>query len=213
MKKTPYKIIGIAGHAGAGKDTVAEYLTQKYGVAHHSFAANLKAACAAAFNLPVFFFNEEPMKSQDDHKWLVSPRKIAQFVGTELFRDSISKLCPHLEYGFWVESLRDKLDALITASVVSISDVRFQDEANWIMNSGGILIRLTRDGADGKVGISGHASESGFDVSSYPAKRVFNITNNSTKEELYAQLNPIIREYLDVIEPIDSHIIETFNLN
>ena len=40
-----------------------------------------------------------------------------------------------------------------------ITDCRFKDEVDWILSNQGIIIHLTRPGADGTVGISQHSSE------------------------------------------------------
>jgi hypothetical protein len=42
---------------------------------------------------------------------------------------------------------------------VVISDVRFKNEVAGIHKAGGVVFRITRPGADGGVGLAGHASE------------------------------------------------------
>jgi hypothetical protein len=69
---------------------------------------------------------------------------------------------------------------------VIISDVRFQDEAEWIWNNGGVIFNMLRPGYEGNVGISGHASESGIDYTNHT--NWFLINNDSSLEVLYAQL-------------------------
>lgn len=192
-------IIGITGHAGCGKDTIALYLHEKYHkVWIESFAAPLKRACAAAFGIPVENFQDSELKEINSVTWMgLSPRKIAQFVGTEMFRDQIHELSPVLKDNFWVERMHRLINGeILTAEgatydqddTIVIPDLRFQNEYRYISDNGGLIIHVTRDGSDGKVGIPGHSSEAGiiFDDT------VYHITNNGSKEELYAQVEEVL---------------------
>lgn len=161
-------LIGITGHAGAGKDTVAEFLLATY--ANHyryAFADPLKEAAAVAFGIPLQWFNSTSLKEVPHPNWNISPRKIAQFFGTELFRERIYQLLPSIESDFWVQRMIIRLNnqyvpedegTLGAGDTVVIPDVRFQNEYDWIISQGGIIIHLTRPGADGNIGIPGHAS-------------------------------------------------------
>jgi hypothetical protein len=84
---------------------------------------------------------------------------------------------------------------LMPGDFVLIGDVRFQNEAEWVVDSGGIIIHLTRDGAQGKVGIPEHPSEAGIDFSVTKFNKGVNyyeVTNNSTQLELKHKLEQII---------------------
>lgn len=182
-------IIGITGFAGVGKDSLAEGF-QLQGYRQYSFAGALKEGCAALFGLPLDLFNTQEYKEELDFYWGVSPRKIAQFVGTEFFRDQITKLIPDLEQSFWISRLEYELikqyDSPEDVKVV-ISDVRFQDELDWIISKQGKIIHLTRPGRDGTVGISNHRSESSLDYSELlPGKNYFTYRNNGSLADLYA---------------------------
>lgn len=192
-------IIAITGKAGSGKDTIASYLHERYYKCWiESFAKPLKEACAAAFGIPIENFQDTELKEQTDEFWKVSPRKIAQFVGTEMFRDQMKWLVPGMTDGeFWIT----RMHALLTGQIdttdgatydqedtIIIPDMRFQNEYRYVSDNGGLIIHLTREGADGTVGIPGHSSESGiiFDDT------VYHITNNGSKEDLYAQVEEVL---------------------
>src|SRR6478736_9190435 len=101
-------LIGISGHSGTGKDTLAHYLNTRYqDVWNEAFAIPLKDACSLAFGIDENTFYLGDKKEVKHPFWGVSPREIAQFVGTELFRDHIWKLIPGLENpeDFWVKRL------------------------------------------------------------------------------------------------------------
>ena len=57
-----HHIIGLVGHAGAGKDTAAEYLVEHFGFSAVSFAAPLKNMLEALFE-----------DAGVDHAWLHEP--------------------------------------------------------------------------------------------------------------------------------------------
>lgn len=193
-------LIGITGHAGAGKDTVAEFLLATY--ANHyryAFADPLKEAAAVAFGIPLQWFNSTSLKEVPHPNWNISPRKIAQFFGTELFRERIYQLLPSIESDFWVQRMIIRLNnqyvpedegTLGIGDTVVIPDVRFQNEYDWIISQKGIIIHLTRPGADGIVGILGHASESSLNL--HNKERTYECVNDSSIQELHRKTANII---------------------
>ena len=59
-------VLGINGAAGAGKDTLADYLVSKHGWTKKlSFARNLKDLCKKAFDLSEFQVDNQKGKGQD----------------------------------------------------------------------------------------------------------------------------------------------------
>lgn len=183
------KLIGITGNAGSGKDTLAEAF-QLQGYRQYSFAASLKAGLCELFGLYPADFTSREFKELTHPYWGKSPREIAQFVGTEFFRDQITKLLPDLEQSFWISRLEWSLiqDYDAPEDVVAvISDVRFQDELDWVVSKGGRIIHLTRPGADGTVGLSNHRSELALDYSELKVGyNYFSYHNNGSIADLFA---------------------------
>jgi len=207
------QIIGIAGKAGAGKDTAAHYLHNFYvNVYIEHFADPLKDACAAAFGIPRFHFDQPEIKEIHNPYWNISPRQIAQFVGTELFRTEVGDLLK-LPRTFWVERMQGKLSGKLLlpeegdyepGDTVVIPDVRFQDEYDWIVDNGGIVIILTRPGYDGKVGLKSHASEAGFQ--STQLDYTYERTNDGTLENLFLKVvNAISLSHIQLIPKGNSY--------
>ena len=191
------RLIGVHGHAGVGKDTAVSYLNEKYEKVYgESFARPLKEAAAAAFGLPLWYFNDPEYKEKTEPFWGVSPRKMAQFVGTELFRHHAHKLLASGYDNFWINRLEGRLTgALIPpesegyyepGDAIGISDVRFQNEADWILENGGWIIHIVRPTFEGAVGIPGHASEAGI---TFPNVNTWIIHNDSTLEAFYTNLD------------------------
>lgn len=198
-------LIGISGAAGSGKDTIADYIAETYATVYaESFAGPLKRAASEAFGIPLHHFHEPAHKEVPNPYWNVSPRQIAQFVGTEMFRDVLWKLLPEIQSNFWIKRLEGYLTGNLNrpgydpeyeaGDVIIIPDVRFQNEYNWLVRNGGKLIQLYREGATGEVGIPNHPSEQGIVVDPF---NTYTIHNNDTIEVLHEKVE---------------HALEFFNL-
>jgi len=140
------KLIGLVGQKQVGKDTLADFIVKKYGYTKMSLAQPLKEACKSIFQLSNEQVNGN-LKEVPDARWNnVTPRKLLQTVGTQLFRDELIKHIPELNnmentiwihnFNLWYEKNKDKK--------IVISDIRFIDEANMITNHGGTLIKITK---------------------------------------------------------------------
>ncbi len=200
------KLIGICGHAGSGKDTVADYIRHAHDDTWKlAFAKPLKEAAAILFGIPLDAFTETDWKEVPDVYWNLTPRAAAQFFGTEMVRETVDKLLPGIGSDFWIHRLimtlrgEDESCEYTEDDVVIIPDVRFQNEYDWIIDKGGIIIHLTRPGADGTVGIPSHQSEAGLQFG--PPGRAYHIINDSTLEELYVQVDSVLK--LANIYPFD----------
>jgi hypothetical protein len=189
-------LIGISGNAGAGKDTLALYLTTFYqNVWREAFADPLKECASHAFGIHLDAFYDSKQKEEPNEVWGVSPRTIAQFLGTEIFRDTIFQILkPSILKGFWIRRLEGKLLGTLHLDedgsydendTIVIPDVRFQDEYNWICDNGGIIFHLYRPGHSGNVGIDEHASERGFEFT-HP-EVTHEIVNDDSIEQLFVQ--------------------------
>lgn len=187
------KLIGIHGKAGVGKDTVASYISKHYpNVYGEPLARTLKDAAAIAFGIDRSIFDDPELKEEVNSYWGVSPRMIAQFVGTEMFRNVVVGLIPDSGLDFWIHRLTGKLNGDLddgieydSTDTVIVTDVRFPNEATWILENSGALLHLVRT-ENKPVGIPDHASEAGIgDVKG----NVWYIPNNSTMEVLYANVD------------------------
>lgn len=190
-------IIGIYGHAGVGKDTVAGYLYSKYERTYgEAFALALKRAASKAFGIQELWFHDRDIKELIHPVWKVSPRQIAQFMGTEMFRNMIPQLIPGTDSDFWIRRLEGKLEGTLLleedgeyedGDTVIITDVRFQNEVDWIQQNGGCILELRREGCNGAVGIANHISETKFNIT-----QAWLIANNHSLEVLYEEVDKFI---------------------
>lgn len=197
--------IGITGKAGAGKDTFARILADEFharnfgSVEINSFAFPLKSSCAAAFDIPKNCFELPGTKEEPDYFWGLSPRQIAQFFGTEIFRE--------IDEDFWVRlMLKHILEGEFPSLI--IPDVRFQNEAEFICEVLPLfgysthLIHLQRYDVEGKsVGIANHASEQGINFSTLRQKggirRIHLIENDGSLDDLKNYATNFINSYIN----------------
>ena len=194
------KLIAISGAAGSGKDTVCNFLCDTYKDYYYEpFAYGLKQAAAAAFGIPEEAFHDRDKKEIPDPFWQVSPRKIAQFFGTEMFRQTIKNLIPHVQENFWVERMYGRLNGHLVpddvgayepGDTVVIPDLRFQNEYEFLIANKAIILHLTRPGADGTVGIPNHPSEAGINF--HTKENFYEIINDGTIAELHRKVANII---------------------
>lgn len=142
-------LIGLTGRAGAGKDTAADYLCDRYGFMRASFAQPLKTMLEALFEpmgIDHAHLYEPPMKNLPiPALGGLSARYAMQTLGTEWGRRLMGE-------DFWVSCLDAQLylagDHRVPAhDRLVVTDVRFPNEARWIARCGGKLIRLQREQA------------------------------------------------------------------
>jgi len=191
---TGARIIGLYGKAGTGKDTVAAHICDNYPSSfRHALADPLKDALCALFGVSRVHFDDRRLKEKMHHVLETSPRNIAQYFGTEVIRK---------EFGpdFWIKRLTNKLNnrclGLKTqrGDLAIISDVRFQNEYDWVIANQGIILHLTRDAACDTIGIPGHASEQ--DIVLHCKERTYKCENNSTILDLYQRVDDILKPLL-----------------
>lgn len=128
-------IIGICGAAGAGKDTVAMRLRDR-GFFRVSFADPLYEMVSAMTGMRVEELADRGRKEQEID-WLGrSPRQLLQSLGTEWGRQCVGE-------DVWI---RIAMRTAASCSLAVIPDVRFDNEAEAILDAGGVVWRVVRPG-------------------------------------------------------------------
>lgn len=165
-------LIGMVGHIGSGKDAAALFmLDQDRRFARFAFADNLKIFCSLASGIPLASFNDRYLKesilpvyitldkirdafsvvfhkghstltpeaiydeflNHSEVKVNISPRNLIRLIGTDVMRA--------LHETVWIDFLANKPFQIVT-------DVRFQNEYDAVINNGGSIIRVVRENAN-----------------------------------------------------------------
>lgn len=149
-------LIGICGAPGCGKDTLADQMVSHDVYEKYRFADPIKAMLAQ-FHIPLDLWEDHDAK-ESIIPWLgKSPRYLAQTLGTEWGRELIHK-------DIWVKFAQGRWNVVNAArdGRMVCSDVRFENEAKWINDAGGVLVRIERPGNEHEADNMKHASEAGF---------------------------------------------------
>lgn len=185
------KLIGLAGRAGSGKDTLAGLILEHVTGQQRAFADPLRRAAQAVFGLTDEQMSDRELKERVIPFWGRSPRQILQLLGTESVRDVfgpdtwVRAAALHLDALAWCES-RESLPI----DVVIYTDCRFPEEAQWIRDNGGVVIEITRPDA---VAVAAHSSEQPLPVELID----YAILNDGTIADLRDQVLHNIAAWLD----------------
>jgi len=169
------KVYGLAGPAGCGKDTAANYLREK-GFVTYSFATPLKCMLAVAgWPEPESRLAKELQVQGFDFTW----RQAAQTLGTEWGRA--------LDPDIWLKLGKQNCEAESRDFV--FTDTRFENEASMIREVGGHVLHIAGRSATLQGDTAAHISERGLD---FVEGVDFKVDNSSTLESLHAQLDTIM---------------------
>lgn len=174
----PPILLGLTGHANAGKDTVASILTIHAGASALAFADGVYQEVGRAFDVSPSAVlanratKEHPMSCLALHRCMDagfvaalpahiqaepfrvrSPRNILQWWGTE-YRRAQSE-------SYWTQSAEIRIRTIQASpnppAGIVVTDVRFPNEAELIRRLGGFIWKIWRPGSEPAP--SGHASE------------------------------------------------------
>lgn len=151
-------LIGFTGEAGSGKDEAGKaamlLLRGDYKVDYLSFADPLKRAAASLFDesLDKFINNKQDISPV----WGISYRSLLQKLGTDFARDMVHP-------DFWVKRAEVAYQTLcrMEVEVILVCDVRFDNEAKFITDRGGVVLCITRNSKYLEGGEAQHKSEGG----------------------------------------------------
>lgn len=204
-------IYGLAGMAGAGKNTVGAMIQQIKNIPSLAFANPLKDAIAAIFGWPRHLLEGDSNESRiwrdmrDDY-WSeclgreITPRIAMQLVGTDVLRNVLSDK-------LWIYSMEKQLRMLGSAVV---TDCRFPNEFACVAKYNGVTIRVCKTAEDPEwlgiaaLAVEGHKpsqdrmSELGFHPSEYSwATWNFDhvIVNDGDFHQLMVKVKGIVSQY------------------
>lgn len=145
-----FPVVGICGRARSGKDTVAAMLLEMGVVKYrYALADPIRLMLHAGLGIDLSAPEWAERKEQVIPELGRSPRQLLQTLGTEWGRHLVHQ-------DVWLLQAAEALATLGPGMV--ISDVRFQNEADWVIRRGGALINVMAERA---ADVAPHASEAG----------------------------------------------------
>lgn len=173
-------LIGLAGRARTGKTTAATHLVNVHGFQSYAFADPLREGLMNIFNLSPCDFDGD--RKEQPIGWLGrSARELMQSMGTEWGRNLVH---PEL----WLLLAEQNLEFLgqthDTATGFVISDLRFENEADFVRKRGGIVVHVLRPDA---TEVNPHVSESGIGIQDNDLV----LHNDGALDELFGQLDEL----------------------
>jgi hypothetical protein len=155
-------IIGLTGRAGSGKDASADHLCATYGFVRASFAAALKDMAAHLLDTAGVDYAHLTERSLKE-----LPIADLHGVSARLIMQTLGDWGRNLHPDWWITVMERHLGLTGGASAapvhdrIVISDVRFPNEATWLAQRGGWLLRLQREQA---TAVAPHISEAHADT-------------------------------------------------
>lgn len=182
--------IGITGLKGSGKDEVYSKMCWCYPAKFHpiAFADPLRDMMRAMLDLQGVCDKKEQdryLYGDKKEKRTVyfsnkTPRYILQTLGTEWGRDTINK-------AIWINIAKVRAEKVSMVGMIPVfTDVRFKDEAKFIKENNGTLLRVNRFESTDDL----HESERYI-----PTLKVdYEIDNKGTKDDLYDEVHEVMEK-------------------
>lgn len=171
------QIIAICGLKRSGKDTIADTLCHHYGYEKVKIATPLKDALKTLFQFTDAQV-EGDEKDSIDPRWGVKPRRLMQFIGTEVMQFHLQEVLPDVGRQFWIQRLVEEHIANSNKMIV-IPDLRFKHEYDLLSKHNAVFWRVERLEKQLEC-TDTHSSEREYlDI---PVQHIFK--NNGSKEHL-----------------------------
>jgi hypothetical protein len=214
-------LIGLGAKGGIGKDTMGDYLVQKYGYIKKSFADNLKQCCHSLFRIDIESMYDQEKKAAQFRVPIIYGIYAHQAV-LEWMIENLSGFTPksscipdaavnkHLwsvrEVLQFVGSdimrshvpdyhIRTCIDSMDRNRKYVICDARFPNEGDAVISAGGMCMRLDRKSIIQDEKLSSHISETAMDKWE---KWSYIIDNNTDGLDfLYNKVDKIMEEIIN----------------
>lgn len=190
------RLLGFAGKARSGKSTAGAFITQQYGFRPASFAGCLKEMLRAMFTYQgvdpdvIEEMLEGHLKGADVPALGTipgsfkpnSPRRAMQTLGTEWGRQLMD---PNL----WIDAEMRHQNIYNPGCNLVFADIRFPNEAKYIQDNGGFVVKLVRHASEDDLGTV--AASHGSENQDIPYNMI--IQNNTAIEHLQDRLRKLIQ--------------------
>jgi hypothetical protein len=175
-------LLGLCGRAGAGKDAVADILVEQHGWVKVGWADPLYRL-ALWLNPRIWMWRRLDYYVRRDGwtaaKRIPAVRQFLQRLGTEGCRE---RMHPDV----WIMVTAERIKTLLDeGKSVVITNCRFNNEAEWVIDQGGEIVKVTRPGVGA---CNDHVSEAG-EADEYASRAVY---NNGTLTDLQRKVGRLL---------------------
>ena len=200
-------IVGISGKARSGKDTFAEMLAAELNKGAYppfvmmAFANELKLKCQKAFDLTYEQLWGDDKEVPDERYFkpeTVSNCGLGQsslpnrhWTAREIMQD-FGAFYRTIDRQFWIKNLFRVAEEKEYTNVI-VTDVRYRNEADYILKNGGFVVRVERENKDDVHNMS-HPSE--VELDDY-GRFDFTVQNHWGLEELKESAKDVKRFLMD----------------
>lgn len=179
-------IIGISGKARSGKNVFGEFLARELfkqggqGYVIMSYAHELKCMVQREFDLSwdQLWGTDKEKKDKRYKKWYEDRDDYTHWTGREIMQQ-FGGFYRSIDPDFWTKKLFSVMEEKEYENVI-VTDVRYPNEVDPILERGGVHIRVNREDKT-QIHGSQHSSETSLN-NNY--KVDFNINNNRTLKDL-----------------------------
>lgn len=213
------RVIGLSGLISSGKDTVADYLVEKYQFEKLSFASSLKDVVSIVFGWERNLLEGRSPESREwrnqiDVWWAerlgiphLTPRWVLQHWGTDVLRS-------HFHDEIWIAVLQNKVRK--SENDIVVTDIRYPNELSAIRKLDGRIFRIERGPKPGwyemalKANLeqdqksidylNGLIHSSEWSIIGQNFDDV--IDNNGSLADLYHKVDKIIEDYRELNLPV-----------
>ena len=192
--QTTGKIIAICGAKRSGKDTIAKYISSEYVFNHIKISHELKQICKILFN-----FSDDQLetgiKDVVDERWSSTPRKLMQFVGTDIMQYKINEVLPYIRKNFWINKTIQHMNVNMNANMNAnmnnyvISDLRFSHEYEALKSTYDDALIIIKVRKNTSYANDNHISEKEW----LDIPENYEVNNNVSIADLHKQIDNIIK--------------------
>ena len=147
-------LIGVSGKARSGKDTAAKILFLQEGFMRLAIADPVKDTAAALWGVDPQDFHDDTLKDVIEPRWGITRRHMMQKIG-EMVKVNMGEQ-------FWMLHWFNRYSLIGEMHPVVVTDIRFDYEAERIIQLGGTIIEIVRDGSGLSGSDANHVSEQGI---------------------------------------------------